>query len=169
MLHARQAQHTVHSAGAGARCKVQSASALARAAECLMWAAGVRSDVHQLALPRPDKWGFSGQASANTPLTSSDRNLIAGYHGVGYHISAQRGRGPGGFALHLQFGIWRANERRRVPELTITQAPEPVEASHSSLPGQYIHYTPIPTTLSRMLDGLAGQRSEQRVRDTSNK
>lgn len=39
---------------ASAKCKQQSAQSA-----CL-WSAGVRSDVHQLALPRPDKWGFSG-------------------------------------------------------------------------------------------------------------
>lgn len=43
-------------------------------------------------LPDLTNGDFQGTASANTPLTSSDRNLIAGYHGAGYHISAQSGR-----------------------------------------------------------------------------
>jgi hypothetical protein len=33
--------------------------------------------------------------------------------------------------LHLHSGVWRANKRHRVPESTITQAPEPVKTPHS--------------------------------------
>lgn len=54
-----------------------------------------------------------------------------------------------------------------MPELTITQAPEPVEGVALVAAGAIYPLYPIPTILSRMLDGVAGQRSEQRVRDTS--
>ena len=103
---------------------------------------------------------FQGTASANTPLTSSDRNLIAGYHGVGYHLNARNGRV---FALHLQFGIWRANESWRVPELTITQAPEPVETSHSCCRG---NISIIPHTHSLFRRLLGARTITQRVAHT---
>lgn len=54
-------------------------------------------------LPDLTNGDFQGTASANTPLTSSDRNLIAGYHGVGYNITAQNGRAFSGPAV-LVFG-----------------------------------------------------------------
>lgn len=124
------------------RHSVQCKSAWGQHTTVVTWAAGVRSDVHQLALPDLTNGDFQGTASANTPLTSSDRNLIAGL--PRRWIPRRRPNGKRA-ALHLRFGIWRANEKRRVPELTITQAPELVGTSHSCCRGN-MSCIPIPHT-----------------------
>lgn len=114
------------------RCEVQVASACMEGAKCLIWAAGVRSDVHQLAPPRPDKWGFSGHCLRKYAPNFVRSQLDSGVPRRWIPHQRPKWKGP---ALHLQFGNWRANERRRVPGLTITQAPEPVETSHSCCRG----------------------------------
>lgn len=142
---------TVHSAGASAGASAERKCKCMAPAEGLIWAAGVRSDVHQLALPRPDKWGFSGHC-----LRKYAPNFVRSQLDSGVPrrwIPHQRPKRKG-TALHLQSGIWRANERRRVPELTITQAPEPVETSHSCCRGN-ISIIPHTHRIIPMLDGIA--------------